>query len=294
MTALLSPRLLERVSRLDLGTRRARGGRAAGDRAAGVAGSGTVFHEHRAYVPGDDPRYIDWNAFGRLRSLHVKVFELEENLDVHVLVDRTASLGSGPASKLTAGCRAAAMVAAAALARGDTVRVQALPASEGDAGPREFTGRHATSPAMAALASIAPGARRPLGATLREAFPALRRRGAAVLVTDFLGEDEDWRRAVEFLVHRRVELFAIHVVAADERRPSISGPLRLRDAETGEALVIDVDDAALAEYEQRFEHRLREVAGYLRARGAVHVLVETGRASEGELLRLLLRRGVLR
>ena len=294
MTALVSPKLLERAARLDVGTRRARGGRAAGDRAAGVAGAGSVFHEHRSYAPGDDPRYVDWSAWGRLRSLQVKVFELEESLDLHVLVDRTASLGSGPGSKLEAGCRAAALVAAAALARGDAVRVQALPAPDGARGPREFSGPRALPGLLAALADVAPGARRPLGDALREAFPELRRRGAAVLVTDFLGDAADWRRAVDFLVHRRVELFAIHVVAPEERRPSLAGPLRLRDAETGETLDLDVDDPVVAEYERRFERHLREVDAFLRSRGAVHVLVDTAHAAEGELLRLLLRRGVLR
>ncbi|MCE9637457.1 MAG: DUF58 domain-containing protein [Planctomycetes bacterium] len=294
MTALLSPRILERLARLDVGTRRARGGRAAGDRAAGVAGSGAVFHDHRAYAPGDDPRYIDWSAWGRLRTLQVKVFELEESLDVHLLIDRTASLGSGRGSKLEAGCRAAAMIAAAALARGDGVRLQALPAPEGSAGPREYVGRRATRGLLETLGNVEPGARRPLGDALREAFPELRRRGAAVLVTDFLGDPAEWRRAVDFLLHRGVEVFAIHVVGPEERRPEFAGPLRLRDAETGETVEIDLDDAALAAYEERFEHHLREVDSWLRGRGVARVLVETTRASEGELLRLLLRHGVLR
>lgn len=327
MTRLLSAKLLERIARLDVGTRRARGGRPAGDRASGVAGSGTVFHEHRSYEPGDDLRYVDWSAWGRLRSLQVKVYELEESLDLHVLVDRTASLGSGVGSKLEAGCRAAAMVAGAALARGDTVRIQPLPADDGDArrshprsgrgaesrterardggrtataiaaartGALEFTGRRSTSAMLAELAGIVPGARSQLGDALRDAFPELRRRGAAVLVTDFLGDPTDWRRAIDFLVHRGVETFAFHVVAAEERHPSFAGPVRLRDAETGVTQEIDLDDAALGAYERRFEHHLREVGAFLRGRGVVHVLVETSHAGEGDLLRLLLRRGVLR
>jgi uncharacterized protein (DUF58 family) len=294
VSTILSPRILERASRLDVGTRRARGGRAAGERAAGVAGAGTVFHEHRSYTPGDDPRYVDWSAFGRLRTLQVKVFELEESLDLHVLVDRTASLGRGEGSKLEAGCRAAAIVAAAALARGDTVRLQWLPATDDASRPREFTGRRGTRPFLAALGHAEPGARQPLGAALRQAFPELRRRGAAVLVTDFLGDPADWRRAVDLLAHRRVETFALHVVAPEERHPGLAGPLRLRDAETDDSYDVDLDEALVAEYERRFERHLREVGAYLRSRGVVHVVVDTARAAEGDLLRLLLRRGVLR
>jgi uncharacterized protein (DUF58 family) len=174
------------------------------------------------------------------------------------------------------------------------VRLQAVPAEPGTEALRAFSGRRATRAFLDALGRIAPGARQPLGDALREAFPELRRRGAAVLVTDFLGDPAEWRRAIDLLVHRRVETFAFHVVAPEERRPNLSGPVRLADAETGATLDLDLDDAAVAEYERRFERHVREVGAYLRRRGVVHVLVETSHSSEAELLRLLLRRGVLR
>ena len=42
-------------------------------------------YARRVWGPGDDLRYVDWNAYGRLRSLNVKVFEKEENLDALAL-----------------------------------------------------------------------------------------------------------------------------------------------------------------------------------------------------------------
>ena len=64
--------------------------------------------------------------------------------------------------------------------------------------------------------------------------------------------------------------------------------------ETGETIDLDVDAALLARYRQRFEKRLREVRAYLRGKRVRHVLVETAHAEEPELLRQLLREGVLR
>ena len=127
MSRLLSVRTLERLATLDLWARNASGGGGIGERPSGMAGVGTIFHEHRTYTPGDDVRYVDWNAYARLRSLQVKVYELEENLDVHLIVDRTASMGQGVTSKLHTGCRLAAMVGTTSLARGDTVRLTFLP-----------------------------------------------------------------------------------------------------------------------------------------------------------------------
>ena len=290
MTALLSPRTRERLAVLDLAVRRAGGGGGSGERSAGTAGAGSIFHEHRNYTPGDDLRYVDWNAYGRLRTLHVKVFELEENLDVHLLVDTTASMGSGPGSKLEAGLRAAAMAGATALARGDVVRLSVLPGGAAKA----YASAASTPDLLGALESARPSARTPLADAVRASFPRLRRRGYALLVTDFLDEPASWLRAIVYLCHVRVELTCLHVVSSAERNPGAGGPLRLADVETGETIDLDVDAALLARYRQRFEKRLREVRAYLRGKRVRHVLVETAHAEEPELLRQLLREGVLR
>lgn len=294
MSALVSPRMLERAARLEPVVRRAAGGRRQGDRGSGAAGIGTVFHEHRPYTPGDDIRYIDWNAWGRLRTRQVKLFEREETLDLHVLLDRTASMGSGAGSKLEAGARAAALVGAAALAHGDVVRLRLLPGA--GAKTREIAGRDGVPDLVAALAAAAPGATTPLGAALREAFPELRRRGAALLVTDFLSSaaGDDWRRAIDFLVHRRVELTCLHLVSDAELHPRDDGPLRLRDMESGAEVELDVDEDVLAAYGERFRRHVREVESYVRAKGARHVVVDASHAGEADLLRTLLRGGVLR
>ncbi len=298
MSPLVSTRLLERLALLDLGARRAGGGRGPGERMAGASGVGAIFREHRTYVPGDDLRYVDWNAYGRLRTLHVKVFEREESLDVHLLIDRSASMGRGPGSKLETALRLAAMVGSVALARSAGVRLQHLP-TQGRL--QAFEGRAGTNSLVAALGSTEPGGTEPLGRSLRGVFPRLRRRGFALLVSDFLDADdgpEGWQHAVDFLAYRRVELVAIHVVAPEERDPSVDGAVdgavRLRDAETGDELLVDVDDARLVRYRERFAHRVRQVGAYLRAKEARHIVVESGASDEGVLLRRLLATGVLR
>lgn len=286
----LASRTLERLAALDVGARRASGGGRTGERTSGVAGVGTIFREHRTYSPGDDLRYVDWNAYGRLRTLHVKVFELEENLDVRLLVDATPSMGEGTGSKREAGLRAAAMVGATALGRGDLVRLGVWP------GPamRSFAGAAARRGFFDALATPPRGAPAPLFEVVREAMPALRRRGFAMLVTDFLDEPASWRRAVDYLVHVGLEVACVHVVAPAERNPQVTGALRLADVESGAEVFLDVDEDLLLRYRQRFDKRVRETRAYLASKGVRHVLLDTGHASDEEMLRLLLREGVLR
>ncbi len=290
MIRLLGPRTLERLAALDVGVRRAAGGGRPGERSSGVAGVGTIFREHRTYSPGDDLRYVDWNAYGRLGALYVKVFEMEENLDVHLLVDATASMGEGPGSKLAAGLRAAAMVGAVALGRGDVVRLGLLPGRASTA----FAGSTATGNLLEALRAAKATARTPISEAIRAAFPRIRRRGFALLVTDFLDEPAAWRRAIDYLCHMRVELTCLHVVSPLERNPGDAGALRLTDVETGAEIDLEVDEDLLVRYRQRFEKRLREVRAYLGSKGVRHVLLDTAHSTEPELLRQLLRAGVLR
>ena len=104
-----------------------------------------------------------------------------------------SSMGAGPKSKLHAGLTAAALVGATALGRGDVVRLGLLP----ERVTKAFSGPGATSSLLDALQDVRGAARVALSDAIRAAFPRVRRRGFALLVTDFLDEPAAWRRAVE-------------------------------------------------------------------------------------------------
>ena len=71
-----------------------------GPRRSIAAGRGLTFKDHRVYAPGDDIRLIDWKVFARTDDLHIKTFEEERNLTVHIIMDSSASMGFGkPMSK---------------------------------------------------------------------------------------------------------------------------------------------------------------------------------------------------
>ncbi|MBN4049157.1 DUF58 domain-containing protein [archaeon AH-315-M20] len=71
-----------------------------GPRRSIATGRGLTFKDHRAYAPGDDIRLIDWKVFARTDDLHIKTFEEERNLTVHIIMDSSASMGFGkPISK---------------------------------------------------------------------------------------------------------------------------------------------------------------------------------------------------
>ncbi len=93
---------------LALVSRRVFGGRLRAERRTKKSGSGIEFADHRDYVPGDDLRYLDWNIYGRLERLLLRLFEEEEDLHVYVLLDCSESMAFGDPVKLHYGMQVAA------------------------------------------------------------------------------------------------------------------------------------------------------------------------------------------
>jgi uncharacterized protein (DUF58 family) len=81
------------------------------------------FEGHRPYTPGDDVRWIDWNLFARQEQLYVKVFRAEEEVEVLLLVDASASMTGGRGLKHRTAAAAGAALARLALLNGHPVRV---------------------------------------------------------------------------------------------------------------------------------------------------------------------------
>src|SRR6266849_3210215 len=98
--AFFTSEFLAQLERLSLFSRRIFRGRVKGERRSMRRGHSVEFYDYRAYGVGDDLRYVDWNIYGRLDRLHVKLFVDEEDLCLHLLVDASASMGFGAPSKL--------------------------------------------------------------------------------------------------------------------------------------------------------------------------------------------------
>ena len=90
-----APEFLARLERLSLVSRRTFRGRVQGERQSPRRGQSVEFVDYRPYGVGDDLRYVDWNIFGRLDRLHVKLFLDEQDLRVHLLLDVSASMAFG-------------------------------------------------------------------------------------------------------------------------------------------------------------------------------------------------------
>src|SRR5690606_5548943 len=97
----LRPEVTDRIRRLELSARRVVEGFLSGMHRSPYFGQSVEFLQHRQYTFGDEIRHIDWKVYARQDRLHVKQYEEETNLRLHLLVDRSGSMayGDGEANK---------------------------------------------------------------------------------------------------------------------------------------------------------------------------------------------------
>src|SRR6186997_3491640 len=97
---LLDPEFLAKLEQLELVSRKIFVGRMKGERKSKRRGSSVEFADHRNYAVGDDLRHIDWNVYGRLDRLFLKLFLEEEDLHFYTLLDTSLSMDFGDPTKL--------------------------------------------------------------------------------------------------------------------------------------------------------------------------------------------------
>ncbi len=97
--ALLTPELLRRLEQFQLLAARRAKSSAKGERRSRARGQSVEFADYRNYVHGDDFRYLDWNLYGRLERLFLKLYEEERELPVRIFLDASESMTFGEPRK---------------------------------------------------------------------------------------------------------------------------------------------------------------------------------------------------
>ena len=252
---------LRQLERLMLVTKQAVHGGMKGVRRSVKRGQSVEFTDYRNYTLGDDLRALDWNLYARLEKLFIKLFVEEEDVNVHILLDASASMDGGAPDKLLFGKRAAAAMAYIGLASYDRVSMAVL---QGKAArrfpPVRGTGR--VFQVLADLSGVKPhSGPTDIAAACRHYAAQITQRGPLILISDLF--DDNAERAISELAGTRCEVAVLHTLSDDELDPPLEGDLRLVDRETGEGVNVTADLYTLDAYKARlaaWQSRLDEVA----------------------------------
>jgi uncharacterized protein (DUF58 family) len=255
----LDPAVIARLGSMELKARTVVEGFVSGLHRSPYKGFSVEFAEYRQYMPGDDLSTLDWKVFARSDRHYVKKFEEETNLECHVLLDVSASMGyrgSAAMSKVEYGSVLAASLAylmhrqrdATGLIEFDDRIRGRLPAS---ARPGHL---HAI---LLALEKIAPGAKSDVGRPLHQLAEALGKRSLVVLISDLLDEPDRVVRGLKHLRFRGTDVIVFQVLDPHELNFPFRGAARFTDVESAD--VVTADPA-------RVRQQYLDAMGALRAR----------------------------
>src|SRR5438045_6813224 len=127
VAALLTPQLLRRLEQFQLLAARRAKSSAKGERRSRARGQSVEFADYRNYTHGDDFRYLDWNLYGRLERLFLKLYEEERELPVRIFLDASESMTFGTPIKFDFARQVAAALGYVALCGFDRVSVVPFP-----------------------------------------------------------------------------------------------------------------------------------------------------------------------
>ncbi|HEY2558339.1 MAG TPA: DUF58 domain-containing protein [Caldimonas sp.] len=226
-----------------------------GDHRTLMRGAGLDLADLREYQHHDDVRHIDWNVTARLQQPYVRQFTEDRELAAWFLVDLSASVdfGSNRFTKRTVAREFVAVLARLLTRRGNRVGAllygndvdTVLPARGGRIHVLELLQRMAARPAESAAGAT------DLRQLLLAAERTIKRRSTIFIVSDFVSAP-GWERVLGHLALRH-EVTAVRLFDALEMDLPDLGLVTMKDAETGEQIVVDTHD-------RRFRERFQAAA----------------------------------
>lgn len=213
----LEPSLVERLNHLALSARSVVEGGITGQHKSPLKGASVEFRQHRAYVPGDEPRRLDWRVLGRTDRPYIKEYDEETNLRCVLMLDCSGSMAYGErhGSKFDYAAKLVASLAYLMLAQTESVGLALF----GDKvtqwlAPHAGTGQ--LSRVIDLLDQAAPRASSNAGQAMQEVADRLERRALVILVSDLFLPAEQLRHGLARLRHDRHEVIVLRVLDADE------------------------------------------------------------------------------
>lgn len=292
LTDLLDPAFMNRLDSLDVLSRKILQGKLHGERRSKRRGQSVEFADYRPYVAGDDLRFVDWNIYGRLEQLFLKLFLEEQDLTVHIVVDGSASMSLGEPSKELFIKKLAAALGYVTLVNNNRVTISfftdAIKGQLANMRGRNYLHQMAEYLLVADCDGLSD-----FDSVCRQLVAGRIGSGVMIILSDFLfkeGYDSGLRR----LIGRNYDLYAIQVLSPQELSPDLTGELKLIDVEDTDVAEITVSAALKKYYKENVTAYCNELRSFCTRRGAVYVLAKSSDSVESLVLNYLRRIRLLR
>lgn len=248
----LSSDLIKKIKRIEIKTKKLSGGEFFGMYRSAFKGKGIEFSEVREYREGDDFRAIDWNVTAKTGKLHIKEFVEERELNIFIVLDVSSSLdfGSKKKTKKELALELISSLIFSAIKNNDRVGLVLFT----DHVEKYIKPRKSRARMLFLLREIlghkAKSKKTSLENCLKFLNRVVKRRSVIFLLSDFLNFYETSEETKKYLkiLNKAHDLILVKISDPIERELPEIGLTLLEDPESGEQILVELDDEFLEEY----------------------------------------------
>lgn len=293
---LIDSQLMMKLNQLDVVSRKIFQGKLQGERRSKKRGQSVEFADYRNYVPGDDLRYIDWNIYGRLDVLFLKLFLEEEDLSLYLCVDTSMSMDYGDPDKLVFCQQLAMALGYIGLVNYNRVTLVSYSSGVRDRLPN-LRGRRKTQDIGNWILGLEPDGVTDFETAMKNTALSRQGRGVMVILSDFLYKG-GYEKGLRYLVGGGFDTFLLQVLSPQEIDPAetgaLSGDLKLRDVEDGDTSEVTISGALVKRYKENLNAYCGQLREFCVRRDMMHMVLRTDMSMETLLLEYLRKRGLLK
>ena len=283
LSRYLDPEVLSRLSGRRIEPRGLVLGNLAGAHKSPMSGFAVEFAGHREYVPGDDPKHIDWRVYYKRQRYFVKQYEMETNFVCHFVLDSSASMryGEGSQQKLHYAAQMVAALGHAIIRQSDKVSLATF--------DERIRGVVPPSNSMAQIIRMSelldqstPVAKTNMAECLAELVGRMKRREIVMILSDFFTDLDKLEAPLQQMRYRRHEVVLFQIMHHDELAFDFNDMTKFVGLEIPEELLSQPNQIRKAYLRavERFNERLEDICQRNRIE---RVLVDT-RRDMGEVL----------
>jgi len=251
----LNPEVLARLAGIDLKARLVVEGFLTGLHASPYKGFSQEFADYRQYMPGDEPKRIDWKVFGRRDRFYIKEYQEETNLRAYILLDKSGSMGYGRTlSKLEYAKYLSASLAYLLFKQKDGVGIATF-----DKELREIIVPSSKKVyfmrILETIEKSKPGGETSLSSVLSQLSQKLKRRGLVILLSDLFDDPDSVVRSLRSFRSRKHEILVFQILDRAEYTFPFEQSAIFSDLESSDELIVQ-PNIARESYQKRFTQLL--------------------------------------
>lgn len=253
-----------------------------GNRISNAKGNSMDFSDFKNYTFGDDLRRIDWSSFARLDKLFTKLYHEERQISVNIFLDKSISMEIYD-EKAIYSKQLAASIAYIAMKNSERINLYTFSQDLNDM-KKGISGKASFFEVMKFLDNIKYEGKTYINNLFNKGTTF--ERGISIIISDVFSLD-GYENAIKFLKYNKQEVILVQILHKEESHPSISGPIKLIDSETGEAFEIEVGNTEIENYKKALKQYQSEISVFCKKHGVFYRFINTNDNIFNELIEII-------